>query len=84
MKKSYSAPDIVFESFSLSTSIAACDIETNFNAGTCGYEVYPEFVIFKYGIVGCGVPIEGDIFSNVNGDTLCYDNPSGLTNLFSS
>ncbi len=80
MKKSYSAPDIVFESFSLSTSIAACDIETNFSAGTCGYEVYPGYIIFKLGIDSCGEQIEGNIY----GDKLCYDNPSGLTNLFSS
>lgn len=84
MKKSYSAPDIIFESFSLSTSIAACDVETNFGVGNCGYEVYPGFIIFKYGVDGCYAPIEGDIFETSNGDSLCYDNPSGLTNLFSS
>lgn len=84
MKKSYSAPDIVFESFSLSTSIAACDIETNFSVGTCGYEVYPGFMIFSVGIDRCGVPIEGEIFETSDGDAICYNNPSGLTNLFSS
>ncbi len=80
MKKSYSTPDIMFESFSLSTSIAACDVETNFNEGVCGYEVYPGFVIFKYGVDACFNKIESGVF----GDSLCYDNPSGLTNLFSS
>lgn len=84
MKKTYSAPDIIFESFSLSTSIAACDIETNFSVGTCGYEVYPGFVLFNYSVDRCTVPVEGDIFDSGNGDSLCYDNPSGLTNLFSS
>ncbi len=80
MKKSYSAPDIVFESFSLSTSIAACDIETNFNEGRCGYEIYPGFSIFTIGVTGCLSQIENGIY----GDSICYDNPSGLANLFSS
>jgi len=80
MKKTYLAPDIIFESFSLSTSIAACDIETNFNEGVCGYELYPGFAIFKVGVDGCLIEIETGIY----GDKICYDNPSGLTNLFSS
>lgn len=80
MKKAYSSPDIIYESFNLSTSIAACAIETNFSEYVCGYEVYPGFVIFKMGIDGCLAPIEGDIF----GDKICYDNPSGFLNLFSS
>lgn len=80
MKKSYSAPDIVFESFSLSSSIAACEVETNFNEGNCGYELYPGFIIFMLGVDGCYMQIE----SNIYADKICYDNPSGFMNLFSS
>jgi len=80
MKKEYSVPDIVYESFNLSTSVAACAIETNFSAYSCGYEVYPGFVIFKVGVDGCLVQIQDSIY----GDKICYDNPSGLLNLFSS
>lgn len=80
MKKEYSTPDIVYESYNLSTSVAACAVETNFSEYICGYEVYPGFVIFKVGVDGCLNQIQDSAF----GDKICYDNPSGLLNLFSS
>lgn len=81
MKKAYSAPDIAFESFSLSSSIAACDVETNHSQGTCGYRMDDGTVIFMTGVTGCDWEIDSPSGS-YNG--ICYDNPSDLKTLFSS
>lgn len=81
MKKKYSAPDIAFESFSLSVSIATCAIGTNQGEDSCGYKWEPETIIFLEGMAGCTTEI-------ANGDKvyngICYDNPSPDKNLYSS
>lgn len=81
MKKAYSTPDIAYESFALSTSIAACDEPTSFNKGTCGYRFSFDLVVFIQGVVGCetGIIDEDGVFNDI-----CYDNPADMKNLFSS
>lgn len=81
MKKKYSAPDIAFESFSLSDSIANCEVGTNQNRGGCGYQFTVGIVIFLDEEQGCPVEIE-DGSEKYNG--ICYDNPSSIKNLFNS
>lgn len=81
MKKTYSAPDIVFESFSLSVSIAACAVETNYGQYECGYKHDPENIIFVSGVSGCKEVVEdGDpVF-----DGVCYHVPAEDKQLFGS
>ena len=74
MKKVYSKPDIAYEDFSLSSSIAYCDIKANFRQGDCGYSYSPGIVFFSNNVAQC----------NIDTDEICYDNPSGMTNLFGS
>lgn len=83
MKKAYSAPDIVFESFSLSVSIAACAIETNHGEDDCGYKWDGETIIFTADVGACAdnFVIE-DGSQEWNG--LCYDNPTSDKRLFGS
>ena len=81
MKKAYSAPDIVFDSFALSTSVAACKFETNQSDGVCGYFFAPETIIFLQGVSGCTTPIT-DGSGEYNG--LCYHNFSPEGMLFGS
>ena len=87
MKKAYSKPEIVFESFSLSTSIATCRMEASFDAslgkwGCKGYKIETDdgnLVIFMSDYNGCQwVEADGDF----NG--ICYDVPSDPLNLFGS
>lgn len=83
MKKTYSKPDIQFESFSLCSSIASCAIPsyTPFQR-TCGFK-FDSFIIFTADVQGCsengGVVIEDGAI-----DGICYHNPSDLNNLFNS
>lgn len=81
MKKLYSKPDIHFESFSLSTSIAStCEVKTYHPSnGVCGLKFGSQF-IFTEEIEGCTTKIvEGEAY-----DGLCYHNPSENNNLFNS
>lgn len=81
MKKEYSKPVVVFENFSLSTSIAAnCEFKTNLlNAEEqCGYPIRGS-VVFMTGIAGCK-RIEDD--GDYNG--VCYHVPHVDFNLFNS
>lgn len=81
MKKTYSAPDIVFESFSLSVNIASCDVGTNHGREACGYKFDPETIIFVSGVSGCKEVIDdGDPAF----DGICYHNPSEDSQLFGS
>lgn len=79
MKRNYTKPDIAFESFALSTSIAACPvkIETS-NGGQCGL-LMDDVFIFTMGIVGCEAQIPDD---GSNG--ICYHVPVDGFNLFNS
>lgn len=86
MKKLYSAPDILFESFTMSTNIAGqCEGEPvgNPSRGTCGIPgSMPGFNLFSEGIVGtngCQMITEDD-----PNDEFCYHAPSEYNNLFNS
>ena len=76
MKKMYSKPEIMFESFMSSTNIAACAIDTNLQTkNICGM-IFGDQVLFTTGISGCTE--EGADYD------VCYDNPSDTNNLFAS
>lgn len=81
MKKKYSPPEIAFESFALSVSIAQCGAPTNQDNTKCGYKWDAETMLFVSTINECNTYIvDGD--ENWNG--LCYDNPSQDKSLYSS
>ena len=82
MKKAYKKPEIVFENFSLSTSIAAgCENPTNLpSKNQCGLD-FSGLMVFMNGMTGCeDIQIaEGDDF-----DGICYHVPTEQNNLFTS
>lgn len=81
MKKAYSKPDIIFEDFSLSTSIAAGCEEIPVNSTTnCGVQ-FGRQTIFLDGIQGCARVVQEDLSEF---DRLCYHNPSADYNVFMS
>lgn len=85
MKKVYKAPEIVFESFSLSVSIAAtCPQEANAARGTCGYEMGYGMVVFLETVHGCKKENGGTPIVDGANDRLCYHNPSDDYRLFNS
>ena len=85
MKKEYSTPEILFESFSLNESIAIANSNctrnvTNQYSGECGL-YYGNKIVFTVPVAGCRVKIEdgSPVF-----DGLCYHIPSGDNKLFNS
>ena len=72
MKKTYSKPVIVFESFQLATSIAGgCALGTKPSVDVGGFQVFAD--------TGCGaMPQEG------KDDNTCYQVPTADSNVFSS
>ena len=84
MKKVYSKPDVVFESFSLSTSIAACAYKTGTDlqaARQCGYD-YGGIILFLDDMgLACAVQIED---GSAVFDGICYHVPTTETALFNS
>lgn len=79
MKLAYEAPEIIYEDFSLSASIAAgCEFKTQLQAeDVCGYMMEGD-VVFAADISGCKyTPAEDE-------DTICYHNPSDLRNIYTS
>ena len=81
MRKAYVKPEIFFEDFSLSTSIASCAVVTSApNEGQlCGYAPAEGWdPIFADTTKGCvSITPEGE-------NTLCYDVPTDSPNLFNS
>ena len=79
MKKRYTKPDIVFESFSLSSSIASCDVKIeNSTGGLCGLQMDDAF-LFVIGVTGCELHVEDGGFNRI-----CYHVPFGEKNMFNS
>ena len=85
MKKAYSTPDILFESFSLNENIASANTNctrniTNAYSNTCGLQ-YGGKVVFTISAQGC-------IFKVQDGspmfDGLCYHVPTSDNRLFNS
>lgn len=81
MKKTYSKPEIAFESFTLNTNIAGdCGVKVEgSNAGTCGIE-WAGKLLFLSGIEGCKNPVTADDGSS----GFCYDVPTDASGLFNS
>ena len=84
MKKKYSRPDIAFESFSLSSSIAGnCEVKTDTKGGgECGYPLDGLGSIFLLNMGDCVVKITDEQSLNFNG--FCYHIPTENSNLFNS
>lgn len=84
MKKTYSKPQIMFESFSLSTSIAgACGVKIDTQAaGTCGVDYGFMGTIFLPEVAGCSIVVGGIYDGSFNG--ICYHVPTDSRNLFNS
>ena len=82
MKKAYSKPEIGFESFALSESIAAGCEERPINfQETCGVK-YGKQIIFTEEIKDCSRKVMDGQQGEFNG--LCYHNPSAAYNVFMS
>lgn len=82
MKKQYTKPEVVFEDFSLSTSIAGnCDrIIGNHAAGQCGL-VWGRKTIFLQRVTGCTTKV---VDGSPDYDFLCYHVPYSTSELFNS
>lgn len=88
MKKAYSKPDILFESFSLATSIAAgCEEKALSTQDACGVK-FGKSIIFTSEAHGCASVIsDGSLTGNwvdKENNGLCYHNPSATYNVFIS
>lgn len=79
MKKTYSAPEILFEDFSLSSSIASgCEfINPNPTRGSCGYKTSLG-IVFMSDIGDC------KYHQPDTNDNLCYHVPNEYANIFTS
>lgn len=79
MKKQYVKPELYFENFQLSTSIAACGTPTQTPSnGDCGITVTGYGVLFLTSVSGC----EKKVADGYEG--ICYHQPTDTTNLFNS
>ena len=78
MKKTYEKPQILFEDFSLSVSIAAnCEYKPKDDALFLPGEGF----VF---VEGCDVPMVGDIAGDGAYNEICYHVPTGTVNVFNS
>ena len=86
MKKAYSKPEIVFENFSLTTSIAGnCEHIYTFARDICSIpdENGLGMNIFSTGVAGTTCVIDGSPDSKTY-DGFCYHIPTETNNLFTS
>ena len=80
MKKSYVKPQVYFEDFQLSASIAAgCTFKTGPVEYQCAYEPTPGRFVFLEGVSACVTTTEDG-----TDYTLCYHNPAETSRLFAS
>ena len=82
MKKAYSIPDIIFESFSLSESIASANMNctrniTNQYSGDCGLH-WNGMIIFTTTATGCRNKLPDGAMG------ICYHVPTGDNKVFNS
>ena len=82
MKKAYTKPDIMFENFSLCTSIANnCVRDINLlHQYSCGYE-WGGYIVFGTDMTGCSLQQN---LTQMTPDGFCYHNPTDSNNLFNS
>lgn len=85
MKKVYSKPEIMFESFTLSTNIAGdCEVKTDVQSNnSCGME-FSGLLVFMEGMTGCADIQVDNIGGDGNHNGICYHTLSGEKNLFNS
>ncbi|MCF0136880.1 MAG: hypothetical protein HUJ66_00785 [Oscillospiraceae bacterium] len=85
MKRTYTKPQIAFDSFELSQSIASCSVITNAVVAQCAYSD-PEsgFNIFVESIAACSEFPQPGLPSDSSFGGVCYEIPEGNLNLFSS
>lgn len=92
MKKTYTKPEISFESFLMSTNIAGdCEIRanTNTNYHSCAH-LYGDQFLFGTDLAGCLSGKYGDkavTFAPGQGltnDSFCYHTPTEASNIFNS
>ena len=86
--KKYTKPEIIFEDFSSSCSIASCKYEANDGYDKCGYYVENmEGYVFVSALTGCDEYIAVNPWPNGDNDAsygkICYHVPDGLS-LFGS
>lgn len=88
MKREYAKPDILFESFSLATTIAGdCEVKTNTPAQrTCGLPSSGLGTVFTTNMVDiCTFRVPDGTFKGPgSNDGICYDVPTANNNLFNS
>lgn len=79
MKKAYTKPEIIFDDFSLATTIAAgCENLAHLPTKDVCYVQFGTMKLFLSSVSACGDHVnDGD-------HGYCYHNPSDLTNLFNS
>ena len=87
-KKKYCNPDIFFETFALSTNVAAgCEKQPSNHTDDCGVR-WGNLFIFTSNVTGCTSEItEGSTQGNwvdKENNGLCYHNPSDVFNVFNS
>lgn len=85
MKKTYSPPDVIYESFSLSTCIAGdCEVHTQTPAKEqCALPMEGLGNVFLVGMINCnGTQITDEMSSAING--FCYHVPIENSTLFNS
>ena len=82
MKKQYTAPEILFEDFTMSASIAAgCELSIDTQSAYVCAVKFGKKMLFVEGVNACNtyeVPIGSEY------DGFCYHNPSDSNNLFNS
>ncbi len=80
MRKPYNKPEISFENFKLSTSVAGtCTLDgTQSNENSCGYDTGIG-VIFISKATGCSFETQDGTEGGI-----CYDNPSADSRVFGS
>lgn len=83
MKKPYNKPEILFDDFSLTTSITAgCEFKNGLHTeGSCGYDFGRSVgVVFSDSIEQCKYKANPDAEFN----SLCYHNPGEYNDIFNS
>lgn len=87
MKKTYSKPDIMFESFTLSTNIAAScapGAQTLSADYICGKLFSDGTMVFTTSVSGCSLKVTADQDGDAMWGTYCYHVPVNLLNAFDS
>lgn len=87
MKKTYTKPEICFESFLMSTNIAGnCEVDTNLQSNTsCGLKIEGWGVVFVSSMTGCEkLPTLGSTMDDAQYNGICYHVPYDDKNLFNS